>query len=110
VPASVIPGKTRSGNRWLKQVLCKRLGRRLTRGTLISQLCFVALPPNAAKSAVLAVAHSLLVTAHVLLHKGQTYQELGSDYFDRMHADGLKRYCLRKSEAMGHKVILEPAA
>ena len=56
------------------------------------------------------MAHSLLITIHALLKNGRTYQDLGSDYFDKQNADGLKRYCLRKLEAMGHKVTLEAAA
>jgi hypothetical protein len=39
-----------------------------------------------------------------------TYQDLGRDYFDKKNADGIKRYCLKKLEAMGHKVTLEVAA
>ncbi|HUI56722.1 MAG TPA: hypothetical protein VLY04_17225 [Bryobacteraceae bacterium] len=45
-----------------------------------------------------------------MLTKQQTYQELGADYCEHLHADGLKRYCLKKLEAMDHRVILEPAA
>lgn len=104
-------GKTRSGNRWLKQVLCQAAwAASHTRDTYFAALFRRIAAKRGKKRAVLAVAHSLLVTAYVLLNKRQTYQELGSDYFDRMHAEGLKRYCLRKLEAMGHKVILEPAA
>jgi len=39
-----------------------------------------------------------------------TYQELGADYFDKRNADGLKRYCIRKLEGMGHRVIPEASA
>jgi len=35
---------------------------------------------------------------------------LGSDYFDRLNADGLKRYLIRRLEALGHKVTIEAAA
>jgi len=62
------------------------------------------------KRAVLAVAHAVLVTIFFMLKNQQTYRELGADYFDKLHADGLKRYCVRKLEAMGHRVILESAA
>ncbi len=36
----------------------------------------------------------------VLKNKG-TYPELGADYFDKLNADGLKRYCVRKLEVWG---------
>jgi N-formylglutamate amidohydrolase len=62
------------------------------------------------KRAILAVAHSILVTIHALLKNQQNDQDLGSDYFAKKNADGLKRYCVRKLEALGHQVTLEAAA
>lgn len=103
-------GKTRSGNRWLKRILCQvAWAVSHTRDTYFAALFRRIAAKRGKKRAVLAVAHSLLVTIYALLHNGQTYQELGCDYFDRIHADNLKRYCLRKLEALGHTVILNPA-
>ncbi len=104
-------GRTRSGNRWLKRILCQvAWAASHTRDTYFAALFRRIAAKRGKKRAVLAVAHSLLVTIHALLNKHQTYQELGSDYFDRINADGLKRYCVRKLEALGHQVILAPAA
>jgi len=45
------------------------------------------------------------------------YQDLGTDYFDRLRADGLKRYAsssdrvsylVKRLEGLGHKVTLLP--
>ena len=36
-----------------------------------------------------------------------TYADLGSSYFDRLHADGLKRYLVKRLESLGHSVILQ---
>ena len=42
------------------------------------------------------------VDVGLLIHEGQlTYQDLGSDYFDKKNADGLKRYCIRKFRSQG---------
>lgn len=104
-------GRTRSGNRWLKRTLCQvAWAASHTRDTYFSAQFRRLASRRGKKRAVLAVAHSVLVTAYLMLKQGRPYQELGADYFDKANVDGLKRYCVRKLEAMGHKVILEPAA
>jgi transposase len=104
-------GKTRGGNIWLKRILCQvAWAASHTRNTYFAALFRRIAAKRGKKRAILAVAHSLLVTIHALLRNQQTYQDLGSDYFDKKNADGLKRYCLRKLQALGHKVTLEAAA
>ena len=36
------------------------------------------------------------------------YQDPGADYFDRINAEGLKRYLVKRLESLGQKVTLEP--
>jgi len=62
------------------------------------------------KKAVVAVAHSILVTAYHLLTRETRYQELGADYFDRRHAERVTRRALQALERQGYRVTLEPAA
>lgn len=104
-------GKTRSGNIWLKRILCQTAwAASRTRRSYFAALFRRIAAKRGAKRAALAVAHSLLVTIYTPLATGRKYRDLGSDYFDKLNADGLKRYCIRKLEALGNKVILEPAA
>jgi transposase len=104
-------GKTRSGNIWLKRILCQVAWAASRTGNSYFAALFRRIAAKRGKKrAVLAVGHALLVAIFAMLKKQQSYQDLGADYFDRLHADGLKRYCLRKLESMGHRVILEPAA
>jgi transposase len=104
-------GKTRGGNIWLKRILCQvGWAASHTRNTYFAALFRRIAAKRGKKRAILAVAHSILVTIYAMLRKHQTYQDLGNDYFDKKNADGLKRYCLRKLEALGHKVTLEAAA
>jgi transposase len=104
-------GKTRGGNIWLKRILCQvAWAASHTRNTYFTALFRRIAAKRGKKRAILAVAHSILVTIHALLKNQQTYQDLGTDYFDKKNAEGLKRYCLRKLEALGHKVTLEAAA
>ena len=60
------------------------------------------------KRAIVAIGHSLLVTGYYLLRKQCFYQDLGADYFDRINAEGLKRYLVKRLESLGQKVTLEP--
>lgn len=104
-------GKTRSGNIWLKQVLCQAAwAASHTRNTYFAALFRRIAARRGKKRAVVAVAHALLVTIYAMLKNHKTYQELGGDYFDKINAEGLKRYCVRKLEALGNTVILQPAA
>jgi hypothetical protein len=52
------------------------------------------------------------VIAWYVLKRGCTYQELGGDYFERLHQEKLQRTLIRRLERMGHQVIVvsQPAA
>ena len=60
------------------------------------------------KRAIVAIGHSLLVTGYNLLRKQCMYQDLGADYFDRINAERLKHYLVKRLESLGQKVTLEP--
>lgn len=63
-----------------------------------------------AKRAIIAIAHNILLIAYYLLKTDRPYEDLGADYFDRLNAEGLKRYLVKRLEHMGHQVVLTPAA
>jgi transposase len=48
---------------------------------------------------MMAVAHSLLVSIYSMLRDQVSYQELGPDYFDQLHAQHLERHYVRRLEA-----------
>ena len=52
----------------------------------------------------------MLVTAYHVLARQTTYQELGADYFDRRHAERVKRRAVQALERQGYRVTLESAA
>ena len=62
------------------------------------------------KKAIVAVAHSILVIAYHVLRDGQSYRELGGDYFDRLNADRLTRHHTRRLAALGYAVTLTKCA
>jgi hypothetical protein len=61
------------------------------------------------KCAIIAVAHSILVIGYHLQRKRCAYADLCGHYFDRLHAEGLKRYLVKRLESLGHSVH-SPAA
>ena len=61
--------------------------------------------------AAVAVGHSILVIIWHLLSTGETYTDLGGDYFDkRRTSTAHQKRLIAQLEALGHKVTLEPAA
>jgi len=58
--------------------------------------------------ALIAVAHSLLVTVYSFTVTGQPYQDLGLDYFNRLNKDHLVNALVKRLEKLGNRVILEP--
>ena len=47
--------------------------------------------------------------AYQLLKHNTPYQEPGGDYFDRIHADGLKRYYIKRLEQLGVSIFATSA-
>jgi hypothetical protein len=58
------------------------------------------------KMAIVAVAHSILVIAYHPLRDGESYRELGSDYFDRLNTECLTRYHTKRLAALGYTLTL----
>jgi hypothetical protein len=61
------------------------------------------------KKAIVAVAHSLLVTAYHVLARHSTHHELGADY-DRHHSERAARRAIQTLEHQGYRVTLERVA
>jgi transposase len=104
-------GRTRHGNRWLRRtlVLAAHSARR-TRGTALAARYQRIARRRGAKTALVAVAHALLVTAYHVIREGATYRELGFDYHDRHDADRARHRAVTALERQGYRVTLEPAA
>lgn len=64
-----------------------------------------------AKRAAVAVAHSLLIIVYMLLtEQQQGYHDLGSHYFDERDRQAVERRLVRRLEALGYSVSLEPTS
>ena len=101
-------GATRQGSPWLRRMACQcAWAAARTKNTYLSSQFRRLAARRGAKRAIMAVAHSLIIIGYHLQKNQTNYQDLGGNYFDRIHADGLKRYLVRRLQQLGHKVTLE---
>lgn len=104
-------GKTRRGNRYLREALIEgSLAATRAKGTALQARYYRVKRNRGHKKAVVATGHQILEIAFYIMRDGVTYQELGSDYFDRKHRDRAIRRHVRQLEALGYKVSLDEAA
>jgi len=120
--AGVCPGNRRSagkqlsgastkGNKQLKTILCE-VAASVARspGTYLHAFYHRIARRRGKPRAMLAVAHSLLVSIYHMLRDQVPYQDLGPDHFDHLHAQRLERHHVRRLEALGFEVRLTPAS
>jgi len=103
-------GKTRKGSPWLRALLVQaaHAAARKKDTYLAAQYRRLAARRGASKAAI-ALGHTILVIAYYLLRRGTEYQELGPRYFDEHDRQAVERRLVRRLEALGNKVTLEPA-
>jgi hypothetical protein len=65
-------------------------------------------PRKGKKRAVVAVGHSILVIAYHLLTTREPYHDLGVTYFDQRARQAVERRLVRRLEALGYTVSLQP--
>jgi transposase len=103
-------GKTCHGNPWLRRTLCEAAwAASRTKNSYFRALYQRKVRTRGKNRALIAVAHSLLVTVYTFTTAGQPYQDLGLDYFDRINKQNLERSLVRRLEKLGNRVTLEHA-
>lgn len=95
-------GKTRDGNRWLRQALVEAAqgARHTKRSYFKAQYARIARRRGSNK-AIFAVAHSLLVVAYHVIAEQTTYQDLGANYCDERQRQALQRHLVKRLEGLG---------
>lgn len=105
-------GRTRHGSKWLRIALieaAQAAGR--SKDTYLSAQYARIRGRRGPGRAAVAVGHSILIVAWHLLSTGESYTDLGGDYFyKRRTSNAHQRRLVAQLEALGHKVTLEPAA
>jgi transposase len=101
-----------AGNRWLGRALIEaaRAAARTKNTYLAAQYRRLAVRRGPNKASV-AVAHTMVVSAWHMLSTGETYRELGADYYTRRDdPERQARRLTRQLEELGFDVSLAPAA
>jgi len=101
------PARTRKGNRYLRRGLVQaaRAAAR-TRGTYLNALYHRIASRRGKNRAAVAVARTILQICYHLISQGQTYRDLGVDYFDRLDRERTTKRLVRRLEALGFQVTL----
>ena len=104
-------GKVRKGDVWLRTALIEaaQAASRSKDTYLASQYHHLA-ARRGKKKAIVAVAHSILRIVWHLLEHDCTYVDLGSRYLEERDRQQIQRRLVRRLEAFGYTVKLEPAA
>jgi transposase len=103
-------GRTRHGNRWIKQAFAQA-GWAASRaaGTYMQAHFRRLCSRRGAKKAVMAVAHSQFIRCVLLsASPGECYQDLGGDYFDRRNEQHVTQRLVNRLQALGYRVTLQP--
>ncbi len=104
-------GRTRKGSKWLGIAL-----EEAALAAVRSKNTYLAAQYQRLKSrighgrALGAVKHSMLIAYWHMFTTGETYRDLGGDYFARRDPERATKRLKAKLEALGHHVTLQPAA
>jgi transposase len=100
-------GKTRKGNRWLRGALTQAAwAASHTKGTYLSALFRRISARRGAKRAIVAVGHSILISAFYMLQNKEPYQELGDSYLDKIKPEKTANRLLKRLAKLGYVVTV----
>ena len=103
-------GRTRPGNASLRTGLVQAANAAIRTKTYFGAQYRRLVTRRGKKRALLAVAHSILVIAYRLMERGEDYQDLGVDYFDKRAPERLARHLTKRLVSLGFEVNLTPKA
>ncbi len=109
-----LSGKTRQGNTQLCAIL-REVAWSIshTSNTDLAALYHCIARRRGKQKAILAVAHSALVSIYYMLRDHQPYHDPGPDYFDHLHTretDRQQWHYVRRLEHLGYAVTLAPSS
>ena len=105
-------GKTTKGSTWLRAALIQASWAAQNKKNCYFRTQYLRLKGRRGpKKAIVAIAHSLLVTFYEMLVHGTPYTDLGSDHFDRVNKQATARRLTKRLQELGYEVHLKaPAA
>lgn len=97
------------GNRQLRKVMVQCAWSAIrVKDSYFSALYHRLAARRGKKRAIVAVAHSMLVSFYHMLSKRQPYQDLGADYFDQRSKGVKTDWLLKQLNKLGYTAKLEP--
>jgi transposase len=104
-------GKTRNGSKWLDHALeeAAMAAIRVTGSYFAAQYRRLK-PRRGHKMALGAVKHSMICAIWHILATGETYRDLGGDYFTTRDPERQTRRLVAQLGRLGHPVTLQEAA
>jgi len=102
-------GRSKKGNQTLRTVLTQVAWAAVrTKDTYLSALYRRIAARRGKKRAIMAVAHSILVSIYYMLIRQQPYQDLGAAYLDNRRKEAKVNYLTRQLRKLGYQVRLDP--
>jgi len=104
-----LSGKPTKGNVWLRAVLGEvAWAAARTRDTYLHAQFERLAKRRGRKRAIVAVGHTILLSAFYLLRTRRPYTDLGLDYFDSQDIDRVTHYHTQRLSQLGYEVTLKP--
>jgi transposase len=102
-------GKTKPGNQALKAILSQGAwAAARTKGTYLAAQYRQLVRRRGKKRAIIAVAHSMIISAYHMLSRHEIYRDLGTNYFDERKKAAVVNRLTRRLSKLGYSVRLEP--
>ncbi|MBN1993261.1 MAG: IS110 family transposase [Anaerolineae bacterium] len=102
-------GKTKPGNQALKSTLSQAAwAASRTKDTYLSAQYRQLVGRRGKKRAIIAVAHSIIISAYHMLSHHEVYRDLGDNYFDERKKVAVVNRLSRRLSKLGYAVRLEP--
>ncbi len=106
-----LSGKTRKGNVWLRRTMCEvAWGASHTKDTYFAAQFRRIASRRGKKRALIALAHSILITAYHMLKYRRGYQELGGEFLDQINRDQVRKRLVQRLTKLGFEVTLKSKA
>jgi transposase len=104
-------GRSRKGSKWLNDALKDAAMAAIRTNDSYLQAQYQRLRPRIGHGRALgAVKHSIICACWHMLTTGETYRDLGGDYFRRRDPERQTKRLVTQLERLGHTVTLEKAA
>jgi transposase len=107
-------GRTTQGNRFVKSLMVQAAWSAVqSRDNRLKARYNRLVVRRGKKRAIVAVAHTMMVIVWHVLARGQPYQELGADYYDRRKKESKMNYLIRQLERVtggSVTIALQPVA